>query len=222
MAKYIITKEEVMKQAPIQWNKISKYLRLGVSWTDFLKRMEYVAQKEKRKFVGFDIGVDVHDPHWRARLLKPRKQKWIYAFIGFLPAAKSKYQVEQVLSHELFHLYQSLYLCIDYPDKLMDAFKEACAEVVSIRTVSSKEYQNKYPKKYYYNNSLIMALADQMKDLDRNELIELVTFPKTRKNLKPLTKKIVELLSKTDHAKWIKKIEKDFKKEGRQWWEVIR
>ena len=222
MTKYIITKNEIEKLAQIQWKKISTYLKLGISWNDFLKKMEQKARKGGMKFTGFSIAVNTDRPHWHGRFLEMPKKGWAFAFIGFIPNVKSKEKAEQLVSHELFHIYQSLYLCIDYPDRLMGSFREACADVVSVRTVSSKKYQKAYTKGYYYTDSLIMALADQMKNLGRDELIELVNFPKTRKDLKPLTKRIVELLSKTDHTKWIKRIEKDFKKQGKIWWEVIR
>jgi hypothetical protein len=133
----------------------------------------------------------------------------------FSPVVRSREAFMHVCGHELFHFYQRMYLHIDYPDPLIDVYTEACADIVSIKAVGSKKYWEDYGKKHYYARSMVMTLAEQMKDMSREELIQFITFPKKEKDLKPLIKKIMELLDKADHAKWIRRMEEIKKKKDR-------
>jgi len=206
MSGYIVTKEEVMKQLPIQWKKMSDYLRLGISWKDLLREMKHYAKKRRMKFVGFSVGLK-YERGWRAKTVENYKEKWVDMSLQINPYVRSREAFLHICGHELFHFYQKAYLCLDYVDPLIDAYSEACADIVSIKAVGSKKYWEDYGKKHCYVKTIVMMLSEQMKNMSREELIQFITFPKTKRDLRPLSKKIVELLSKADHVKWVKKID---------------
>ena len=205
--KYVVTEEAVRKNMPIVWERISRYLRLGISWNELGKELRRKAKREGRTFIGFGTAIDFEKGKWRAGLRYNRsrkKPKILYPYLYFQPFVKDKKDMIHLIGHELMHIYQGTYLSVYDDEHFFWVFREACAEVVSARIAAGSRSK----EKPFYNEYLIQALIEKVRKLDRDELIEFVTFPKREKDSIVLFNRIVDMLDAKAYITWLKKINK--------------
>jgi hypothetical protein len=212
MKGYIITKKEIEKLIPKIWSGISDYLGLNITWKNMLVKMEANAKKKGAKFVGFSIGYNDKSKNWAFsttdNIRSRDKPKYVYYQLEFRPFEKDASVMKNHIAHELFHIYQRMFLYKRrYDFDLIWAFKEAAADIVALKVIKDANYNKTYWKKDYYKNGILMALAEKMNEMPHSELLKLITRPKSKKDVKALFNDVMYILSKSNYIKWGEKCE---------------
>jgi hypothetical protein len=210
MKGYVITTKEIEKLIPKIWSRISDYLGLNITWKDVLVKMEANAKKRGLKFVGFSISYNEKNKNWAFsttdNIYSGNRPKYVYHQLEFKPFEKDKSVMKNHIAHELFHVYQNLFLYKRrYDLDPIWALKEAAADIVALKVIKDANYSRVYWKKDYYRNGIAMALAEKMNEMPRSELLKLITRPKSKKDVRALFNDVMYILSKSNYIKWGKK-----------------
>ena len=192
------SKEDINKAIPEVWLKLSDYLGLGLTWSQFLKD----CKNRFKNFKGFKLIKTKYPPCWYAGFKGDKDSSYVY--MAYHPEVRVYFQHH--ICHELVHLFretvhQNKFKQVSLVSHLLD---EALSDVIPTKITGKME--NKLKKTGLYNLIDVCALEQMIYDMDDKEIRKIALMPRTEKELKELTFLVLKMISTKNYKNNIRKI----------------